>query len=35
MASQTLTPSIFPENYRFLQQRLYAQVGIVLEDNKH
>jgi chemotaxis protein methyltransferase CheR len=35
MASQTLTPNIFPENYRFLQQRLYSQVGIVLEDNKH
>jgi chemotaxis protein methyltransferase CheR len=35
MASQTLTPSILPENYRFLQQRLYSKVGIVLEDNKH
>jgi len=35
MASQTLTPNIFPENYRFLQQRLYSKVGIVLEDNKH
>jgi chemotaxis protein methyltransferase CheR len=35
MASQTLTHNIFPENYRFLQQRLYSQVGIVLEDNKH
>jgi chemotaxis protein methyltransferase CheR len=35
MASQTLTPNIFPENYRFLQQRLYSQVGLVLEDNKH
>lgn len=35
MASQTINPIIFPENYRFLQQRLYSQVGIVLEDNKH
>src|ERR1035437_5870774 len=35
MASQTITPNIFPENYRFLKQRLYSQVGIVLEDNKH
>lgn len=35
MASQTLTPNILPENYRFLQQRLYSQVGIVFEDNKH
>lgn len=35
MASQTITPNILPENYRFLQQRLYSQVGIVFEDNKH
>jgi chemotaxis protein methyltransferase CheR len=35
MASQTLIPNILPENYRFLQQRLYSQVGIVFEENKH
>jgi chemotaxis protein methyltransferase CheR len=35
MASQVLTPGIFPENYRFLQQHVYSRVGIVLEDNKH
>jgi chemotaxis protein methyltransferase CheR len=26
---------IHPENYRFLQEQIYSQVGIVLEDNKH
>src|ERR1700761_6025486 len=26
---------ILPENYRFLQEHVYAKVGIVLEDNKH
>jgi chemotaxis protein methyltransferase CheR len=35
MASQTLSPGIFPENYRFLQQQVYSQVGIVLADDKH
>jgi chemotaxis protein methyltransferase CheR len=35
MASQTLNPGIFPENYRFLQQHVYSRVGIVLEDDKH
>ncbi len=27
--------TIFPENYRFLQQHVYAESGIVLEDHKH
>ncbi len=27
--------TIFPENYRFLQQHVYVQSGIVLEENKH
>jgi chemotaxis protein methyltransferase CheR len=35
MASQTLVTAILPENYRFLQEHVYSQVGIVLEDNKH
>ncbi|MGA2049708.1 MAG: protein-glutamate O-methyltransferase CheR [Terracidiphilus sp.] len=35
MASHTLTTAILPENYRFLQEHIYSQVGIVLEDNKH
>jgi chemotaxis protein methyltransferase CheR len=26
---------ILPENYRFLQQHVYAESGIVLEENKH
>jgi chemotaxis protein methyltransferase CheR len=34
MESRTLT-EIFPENYRFLQEQVRSQVGIVLEDNKH
>ncbi len=35
MDTQTLNPAILPENYRFLQQHVYAQVGIVLEEDKH
>jgi chemotaxis protein methyltransferase CheR len=35
MGAQTLNQTILPENYRFLQQHVYAQVGIVLEDDKH
>lgn len=35
MASQTQITEILPENYRFLQEHVYSQVGIVLEDNKH
>jgi len=27
--------AINPENYRFLQQHVYSQVGIVLEEDKH
>lgn len=27
--------TIFPENYRFLQQHIYAESGIVLEEDKH
>lgn len=27
--------AILPENYRFLQQHVYAESGIVLEENKH
>jgi chemotaxis protein methyltransferase CheR len=35
MATQVLPQCINPENYRFLQQQVYSQVGIVLEDDKH
>jgi chemotaxis protein methyltransferase CheR len=35
MEDRTLSREIFPENYRFLQEHVRAQVGIVLEDNKH
>ena len=35
MESRTPRREIFPENYRFLQEHVRAQVGIVLEDNKH
>ncbi len=35
METQRLKTEILPENYRFLQQHVYSQVGIVLEDNKH
>lgn len=35
MASQVSTAEIYPENYRFLQQHVYSEVGIVLEDDKH
>ena len=35
METQTIKTEILPENYRFLQQHVYSQVGIVLEDNKH
>jgi chemotaxis protein methyltransferase CheR len=34
MLSQTPEPEIHPDNYRFLQEHVYAHVGIVLEDNK-
>jgi chemotaxis protein methyltransferase CheR len=35
MATQVLPQGIYPENYRFLQQQVYSQVGIVLENDKH
>jgi chemotaxis protein methyltransferase CheR len=35
MATQTLVAEILPENYRFLQEHVYSNAGIVLEDNKH
>jgi chemotaxis protein methyltransferase CheR len=35
MDNQILDRAILPENYRFLQQHVYSQVGIVLEEDKH
>jgi chemotaxis protein methyltransferase CheR len=35
MESQTVITEILPDNYRFLQEHVHSQVGIVLEDNKH
>jgi chemotaxis protein methyltransferase CheR len=35
MGSHTIITEILPENYRFLQEHVHSQVGIVLEDNKH
>src|SRR5271168_1735999 len=35
VGSHTVTTEIFPDNYRFLQEHIHSQVGIVLEDNKH
>ena len=35
MGSHTFITEILPENYRFLQEHVHTQVGIVLEDNKH
>jgi chemotaxis protein methyltransferase CheR len=35
MQSRAPGVEIFAENYRFLQEHVHAQVGIVLEDNKH
>jgi chemotaxis protein methyltransferase CheR len=35
MDTESLSRAILPENYRFLQQHVYSQVGIVLEDDKH
>ena len=35
MGSHTFITEILPENYRFLQEHVHSQVGIVLEDNKH
>jgi chemotaxis protein methyltransferase CheR len=35
MPNPTITSGIQPENYRFLQQHVYRQAGIVLEHDKH
>lgn len=35
MATPSTITDILPEDYRFLQEHIYARVGIVLEDNKH
>ena len=35
MPSQTPIAEIHSENYQFLQQHVYSQAGIVLEENKH
>ncbi len=35
MHSQTSISQIHPDNYRFLQEHIYSQVGIVLEEDKH
>lgn len=35
MSNQTSTAEIRPENYKFLQEHVYTQVGIVLEEDKH
>jgi len=35
MNGPTLSTEILPENYRFLQEHIRSQVGIVLEDDKH
>lgn len=35
MPSQTTTAGIHSDNYRFLQEHVYAETGIVLEHDKH
>jgi chemotaxis protein methyltransferase CheR len=35
MSSQVSIADIHPENYRFLQEHIYSQAGIVLEEDKH
>ena len=35
MPSQTSIAEIHSENYRFLEQHVYSQAGIVLEEDKH
>ncbi len=35
MAGSTSFPEIHAENYRFLQRHVYAETGIVLEEDKH
>ena len=34
MANHIVVTAIGPENYRFLQQHIYSQVGIVLDGDK-
>ena len=35
MSGNASIAQILPENYRYLQQHVYSQAGIVLEDDKH
>src|SRR5580692_4629898 len=35
MPVPTSTPELHAENYQFLQRHVYAQTGIVLEEDKH
>ena len=35
MSGQASIAEIHPENYRFLQEHVYSQAGIVLEEDKH
>jgi len=35
MLSPTSNPQIASENYRFLQQHVYAQSGLVVDEDKH
>ncbi len=35
MQSQTPVAEIDSENYRFLQEHVYSETGIVLEEDKH
>ncbi len=35
MAGSTSSQKIYAENYRFLQRHIYAETGIVLEEDKH
>jgi chemotaxis protein methyltransferase CheR len=35
MSIQTSNPEIHSENYRFLQQQVYSETGIVLDGDKH
>jgi chemotaxis protein methyltransferase CheR len=35
MQNQSSITEIHPKNYRFLQEHVYSQVGIVLEEDKH
>src|ERR1039457_7076758 len=35
MGTQTTISDIHSENYRFLQEEVYSQTGIVLDEDKH